>query len=717
MLPTHSGANDSDVKSRNQETAEMEQSGVSAGAVDDVQESKESSSSARKKSLAERRPVVALRLQPLSQPPQNDQSEYLDLTAGKNVKPLDLGFENMKYIVKTGIVKREDKIILNDINGDFRAGELTAIMGPSGAGKSSLMDILAGYTTTNVYGRVTVNGRERDIRRFRRQTAYIMQDHNLQPVLTVYESMHFSANLKIGNELNAAKKRARIIQILDAIALYDVRKTRTAKLSGGQKKRLAVALELVNNPPIMFFDEPTSGLDSSTSTQCVSILKQLAQEGRTIICTIHQPSALVFRMFDHLYAIAEGRCIYTGSVQNVVPFLMELGLKCPEFHNPSDYLLEISTHDYGMQNDRLVEKSQNGLCYTYRCNKSRNSSQIAALTKVEQMMANGLITPVKLPSIGHSSKVPPTPVMEQIVQLKPKKAGLKIDPSKCCKRDDRYPTTFLRQFYIILLRTFLILWRDRSLTAMRVCIHLFIAPITGLLYFGIGNDGYHTYNNYKYAFFSIMFLMYASFSSIILVFPLELPIIKREHFNRWYSLKAYYVAMTLADVPVQVVCVFLYTLITYLMTSQPLEIYRFVLFSFICLVVCFVAQSIGLLIGSLFSVKNGAIFGPFFICPFLIFSGFFIHLTDAHPFMHWLFHISFLKYALEGASLALFGFNRPKMDCEKIFCQFVLPEKFMKTINMNEANYWFILAAMTTIFLFFRVTTYYVMLYRLRHRS
>lgn len=124
----------------------------------------------------------------------------------------------------------------------------------------------------------------------------------------------------------------------------------------------------------------------------MSILKQLAQEGRTIICTIHQPSALVFRMFDHLYAIAEGKCIYTGSVQNVVPFLMELDLKCPEFHNPSDYLLEISTHDYGMQNDRLVAKSQNGMCCTYRSYKSRNSSQIAAMTKVGEYCAEYFVS-------------------------------------------------------------------------------------------------------------------------------------------------------------------------------------------------------------------------------------------------------------------------------------------------------------------------------------
>lgn len=238
-------------------------------------------------------------------------------------------------------------------------------------------------------------------------------------------------------------------------------------LSGGEQKRLSIALELVDDPTILFLDEPTTGLDSSSSTQCIKLLKKLAQEGKTIVCTIHTPSALLFEMFDHLYALAEGCCIYQGSSRNLVPFLADLDLICPESYNPADYLLELANNDYGQQNPRLTEKIQNGVNSSYR------------------------------------SYDQPTCSSQKLYEMSLEYSPEPTDSS----------SKFVNQLRQLLIRNFLITTRDKTLSFTRLAVHLVIAIFIGIMYNGIGKDASNIFNTYKFLFFNIFLLMFTAFSS------------------------------------------------------------------------------------------------------------------------------------------------------------------------------------------------------------
>ncbi|KAL2867828.1 putative ABC multidrug transporter [Aspergillus lucknowensis] len=268
-------------------------------------------------------------------------------------------WEDVTYDIK---VKGEPRRILDHVDGWIRPGTLTALMGVSGAGKTTLLDVLASRTTVGVVGgNMFVDGRPRD-ESFQRKTGYVQQQDLHLHTSTVREALEFSALLRQPRQFSRAEKLAYVDTVIDLLNMREYADAIVGVPGEGlnveQRKRLTIGVELAARPKLLLFlDEPTSGLDSQTSWSICNLMETLTKNGQAILCTIHQPSAMLFQRFDRLLLLASGgKTVYFGEIGTGARTLMDYfvrngGSACPPGSNPAEHMLEVIGAAPGAQTD------------------------------------------------------------------------------------------------------------------------------------------------------------------------------------------------------------------------------------------------------------------------------------------------------------------------------------------------------------------------------
>lgn len=270
------------------------------------------------------------------------------------VPPINISFDDLKVwaTIRNGplpCMGSKNKLILKGISGAFKAGTSTAILGPSGSGKTTLLNFLAARMRTKgmyLSGDLLINGHKvNSIKTIKHRFSYVMQDDILYENLTVKEQLLSTARL--AGTSNPVKSVEDTIGWLGLQKCQDnlVGGVLSRGISGGEKKRASIAIEMLTNPSVVFLDEPTTGLDSKSALDVASMIQMFSENGRTVITTIHQPSSEIMLKFDNVLCMCKGEIVYFGPPNEIRSHFTNLGFAPPSNTNPADHLMGILNED------------------------------------------------------------------------------------------------------------------------------------------------------------------------------------------------------------------------------------------------------------------------------------------------------------------------------------------------------------------------------------
>ncbi|ESR43242.1 hypothetical protein CICLE_v10011143mg [Citrus x clementina] len=468
--------------------------------------------------------------------------------------PIYLKFTDVTYkVILKGMTSSEEKDILNGITGSVNPGEVLALMGPSGSGKTTLLNLLSGrLMEPTVGGSITYNDHPYS-KSLKSKIGFVTQDDVLFPHLTVKETLTYAALLRLPNTLTKQQKEKRAIDVINELGLERCQDTMIGGsfvrgVSGGERKRVCIGNEIIINPSLLFLDEPTSGLDSTTALRTVQMLQDIAEAGKTVVTTIHQPSSRLFHKFDKLILLGKGSLLYFGKASEAMTYFSSIGCSPQIAMNPAEFLLDLANgnlHDVSVPSE-LQDRVQ-----------TENSENDTANGKPTPAIVHEYLVEAYETRVAENEKkklMAPIPLDEEI-------------KAKVSSPKRNWGASWIQQ-YTILFRRGIKEHRHDYFSWLRITQVLATAVILGLLWWQSDSKSPKGLEDQAgLLFFIAVFWSFFPIFTAIFTFPQERAMLSKERAADMYRLSAYFLARTTSDLPLNLVLPVLFLVIVYFMAG------------------------------------------------------------------------------------------------------------------------------------------------------
>lgn len=574
---------------------------------------------------------------------EEDNSLYFTYSGGCN----ELEVNNLQYEVDTAAqipwyerlsefklpweMKGNKQTAINKLNLRVRSGQMLAVIGSSGCGKTSLLDIITcrdeGGTMTS--GQILINNKPNTPRVVRKTIAHVRQDDRLLPHLTVRETLVFVAKLRLPTHFTKAQRDKRVDDVIAELRLRQCANTRVGNdfvrgVSGGERRRVSIAVQLLWNPGILILDEPTSGLDSFTAHNLVITLSRLARGNRLILLSVHQPRSDIFQLFDLVVLLSSGSAVYCGAARDMVPYFTALGYPCPRYCNPSDFYVDLISID-------------------------RRSTELEAeCLQRARILAEEFKEKVKdtddhmwIPDRGGaSSSQLDNHVMRNIVEgeelITISNQGNKL-PGK------------LHQFTVLIRRHMYNDYRDLVTLLVHGFEALLMSLLVGFLYYGAGPEPLSIQDTVALLYMIGALTPFAVVLDVIAKCHTERAMLYHELEDGMYAVSSYFFAKIVGELPEHCVFTLVYGLPIYWLAGLNADPTRFLLNFLLVWMMVYCSRAMALFVAAaLPTLQTSAFMGNSLFTIFYLTGGFVISLQNMWLAASWLSYASFMRWGFEG---------------------------------------------------------------------